>query len=217
VAALLERERTGRGQLVDVSLLDSAVGLLTQFAEWRFMTGEDPAPVGSGHPSLAPYRAYETSDGHIVIASFGETFWPKICRALELRDLAGDDRFRTNADRVRNKAALDVLLTEATRRRTTAEWDSILTEHDVPHAPVQGIGAALSHAQLAARQVVTTTDHPILGRRPALGRSLTLSNHPSGPVEPAPLLAADTDAVLRDLCGYDEAQIAALRERGVVA
>ncbi|MFZ0215958.1 MAG: CoA transferase, partial [Candidatus Dormiibacterota bacterium] len=171
VSALFERERTGRGQLVDVSLLDASIGLLTQFAEWRFMTGEDPQPVGSGHPSLAPYRAYETKDGHIVIASFGERFWPKICRALARPALLEDERFRRNADRVRNKPALDELLTEVTRERTTAEWDAILTENDVPHAPVQGVGMALTHPQLAARQVTTTTEHPILGTLRAIGRS----------------------------------------------
>ncbi|MGH7910709.1 MAG: CaiB/BaiF CoA transferase family protein [Candidatus Dormibacteraceae bacterium] len=215
-AALFERERTGRGQHIDVALLDTSVNLLTQFAEWRWMTGEDPVAVGSGHPSLAPYRAYPTSDGHVVIATFGESFWPKVCRALELPDLVSDSRFTSNPQRVANREELDAILAAATRRRATAEWDRILTEHDVPHAPVNGVGEALANPLLAARGAITETDDPVLGRRPALGRALTLSAHPNGPVEPAPLLGADTDEVLRRLCGYGEEEIARLRERGAV-
>lgn len=216
LAALLERARTGRGQHVDVALLDTSVNLLTQFAEWRWMTGEDPEAVGSGHPSLAPYGAYPSRDGHIVIATFGESFWPKVCAALDIPELAGDPRFLSNPDRVAHKQELDALLGEATSRRTTSDWDRILSEHDVPHAPVNGVGEALRNPGLQARGAVTETDHPVLGRRPALGRALTFSSHRNGPVEPAPLLDADTDRVLRQVAGYDPGRIAQLRERGVV-
>jgi crotonobetainyl-CoA:carnitine CoA-transferase CaiB-like acyl-CoA transferase len=216
LAALFERERTGRGQHLDVALLDTSVNLLTQFAEWRWMTGQDPVAVGSGHPSLAPYRAYPTSDGHIVIATFGESFWPKVCAALARPDLEPDPRFRTNSTRVAHKEELDALIAETTRARTTAEWERILSRHDVPNAPVNGAGEALSNPGLRARGAVTETVHPVLGRRPALGRAITLSGHPNGPVDPAPLLDADTDRVLREVCGYDPARIALLRERGVV-
>ncbi|MBO0709298.1 MAG: CoA transferase, partial [Candidatus Dormibacteraeota bacterium] len=123
VAALFERERTGRGQHLDVALLDTSVNLLTQFAEWRWMTGQDPGAVGSGHPSLAPYRAYPTRDGHIVIATFGESFWPKVCAALGRPDLERDPRFRTNVDRVAHKEQLDGLIAAVTRQRSTAEWE----------------------------------------------------------------------------------------------
>ncbi len=216
VAALFERERTGRGQHLDVALLDTSVNLLTQFAEWRWMTGEDPAAVGSGHPSLAPYRAYPTRDGHIVIATFGESFWPKVCAALGLRDLERDPRFRTNAGRVEHKEELDGLIARTTRQRSTSEWDHILRRHDVPHAPVNGVGEALRNRALLARCAVTETIHPVLGRRPALGRAITFSEHPNGPVDPAPLLDADTDRVLREICGYDLARIRDLRARGAV-
>ena len=216
VSALFERERTGRGQHLDVALLDTSVNLLTQFAEWRWMTGQDPVAVGSGHPSLAPYRAYPTLDGHIVIATFGESFWPKVCAALELPGLERDPRFLTNAGRVEHKQELDALIAEATSRRPTSEWEPILARHDVPHAPVNGVGDALRNQGLRARGAVTETVHPVLGRRPALGRAITLSAHLNGPVDPAPLLDADTDTVLRDVCGYDASRIGTLRARGVV-
>ncbi len=216
LAALFERERTGRGQHLDVALLDTSVNLLTQFAEWRWMTGQDPVAVGSGHPSLAPYRAYPTSDGHIVIATFGESFWPKVCAALARPDLEHDPRFRTNSTRVAHKEELDALIAETTRQRATSEWERILSRHDVPNAPVNGAGDALRIPGLRTRGAVTETVHPVLGRRPALGRAITLSGHSNGPVDPAPLLDADTDRVLREVCGYEPARIALLRERGVV-
>ena len=216
LGALFERERTGRGQYLDVALLDTSVNLLTQFAEWRWMTGEDPAAVGSGHPSLAPYRAYPTSDGHIVIATFGESFWPKVCAALGRPDLEHDPRFRTNSTRVAHKEELDALIAATTKKRPTLEWEQILSRHDVPSAPVNGVGEALRNHGLRTRGAVTETVHPVLGRRPALGRPITFSEHPNGPVAAAPLLDADTDRVLREVCGYDPRRIAELRERGVV-
>jgi crotonobetainyl-CoA:carnitine CoA-transferase CaiB-like acyl-CoA transferase len=216
LAALFERERTGRGQHLDVALLDTSVNLLTQFAEWRWMTGQDPVAVGSGHPSLAPYRAYPTSDGHVVIATFGESFWPKVCAALGRPELERDPRFRTNSTRVAHKEELDALIAETTRGRTTSEWERALSRHDVPNAPVNGVGEALRNPALRARGAVTETVHPVLGRRSALGRAITLSRHLNGTVDPAPALDADTDRVLREVCGYEGARIALLRERGVV-
>jgi crotonobetainyl-CoA:carnitine CoA-transferase CaiB-like acyl-CoA transferase len=110
LAALLERERTGRGQMVDVSLLDGLIGLHTYLASTYFATGRNPAPVGSAHHNIVPYQAFATADAYLAVATFTEAFWQKLCRAMELEPLIDDPRFRTNELRVQNRETLIPML-----------------------------------------------------------------------------------------------------------
>ncbi len=217
LAAVVERQRTGRGQLVDVSMMDSMVGLLTQFAGRYFMTGEDTDPVGSSHPSVSPYGAYETADGHIVIANLGENFWPKIARAIGRPELAADPRYRTNADRLERREEVDEIVTSATRRHPTAYWEEVFEREDVPHAPVLKVSEVVNHPQVRAREMLVEYEHPTVGRFPAIGRSIRFTEHEHEPLEPPPLLGEDTEEVLRGLLGYSEEHVRALRDEGVVA
>ena len=217
LAAVIERQRTGRGQLVDVAMMDAMVGLLTQFAGRYFMTGEDVEPVGSGHPSVIPYGAYETSDGYIVIANLGEGFWPKIARALGFPELAADPRYATNRARLERKDEVDRLVSETTRQRTTAEWEAIFEREDVPHAPVNRISEVLNHPSVAAREMVREVEHSKLGRIRVTGRPIRFSAHEHEPLRAAPLIGEHTDEVLRDLLGYGADEIAELRRTGVIA
>jgi len=217
LAAVVERQQTGRGQLIDVSMMDAMVGLLTQYAGRYFMTGEDVEPVGSGHPSVSPYGTYATADGYIVIANLGESFWPKIAHAIGRPDLAADPRFRTNAERVSRRQELDDLVTAATRKRSTAEWERIFEAEDVPHAPVLKVSQVLTHPQVLAREMVSEVEHARLGRFPTTGRAVRFSAHEGEPMRAAPVLGQDTDEVLREVLGYDAARVAELRESGVIA
>ncbi len=216
LAAVVERQRTGQGQLVDVSMMDAMVGLLTQYAGRYFMTGEDVQPVGSGHPSVSPYGTYETADGHIVIANLGESFWPKIAHAIGRADLAADPRYRTNPERVSRRQEVDELVNAETHKRTTAEWERIFEAEDVPHAPVLKVSQVLTHPQVLAREMVTEVEHVRLGRVPSTGRAIRFSAHEREAMRAAPVLGQDTDEVLRELLGYDEAHIGGLRRDGVV-
>ncbi len=216
LAAVVEKQRTGRGQLVDVAMFDSMAGLLTQYAGRYFMTGESAGHVGNGHPAVAPYGSYHASDGDIVIANLGERFWPKIAGAIGRPELAADERFRTNADRLRHRHELDSLIEAETRGRTVAEWQATFEAADVPHAPVLDVAQVLEHPQAAARGLVAEVEHARLGRMRTTGRAIGLPAHPDGRPEPAPLLGEHTDRVLRDLLGCSEEQLRAWRSDGVI-
>lgn len=216
LAAVIERQRTGQGQMVDVSMMDSMVGLLTQFAGRYFFTGEDTEPVGSGHPGVSPYGAYQTADGFVVIANLGENFWPKIARAIGRPELIADERYRTNTARLERKDEVDRIVTEATRRQPTSHWEEVFEREDVPHAPVLKVSQVVAHPQVRAREMVVEYEHPAAGRVPAIGRSLRFTRHEHEPLTAPPLLGQHTDAVLRDLLGYSDPQIEALREAGAI-
>jgi crotonobetainyl-CoA:carnitine CoA-transferase CaiB-like acyl-CoA transferase len=216
LAAVVEKQRTGRGQLVDVAMFDAMAGLLTQHAGRYFMSGESAGRPGNGHPAIAPYGSYPAADGAMVIANLGESFWPKIARAIGRPELAADDRFRTNAGRISHRDELDALIAAETRRRTVAEWEAIFEAHDVPHAPVLSVAQVLEHPQARARGLVTEVDHTRLGRMRTLGRAINLPAHPDPRPAPAPLLGEHTDEVLRELLGCSPEKIEALRAAGVV-
>jgi crotonobetainyl-CoA:carnitine CoA-transferase CaiB-like acyl-CoA transferase len=216
LAAVVEKQRTGSGQLVDVAMFDAMAGLLTQYAGRYFMTGELAGRPGNRHPAVAPYGTFPAADGDIVIANLGESFWPKIARAIGRPDLADDERFRTNAGRLRGRAELDALIGAETRKRTVAEWEAIFEAHDVPHAPVLDVGQVLEHPQARARGLVTEVVHRTLGRMRTTGRAINLPAHPDATPTPAPLLGEHTDEVLRELLGATPDQLAAWRAKGVV-
>jgi crotonobetainyl-CoA:carnitine CoA-transferase CaiB-like acyl-CoA transferase len=217
LAAVIERQRTGRGQLVDIAMLDSMVGLLTQYAGRYFMTGEDADAVGSGHPSVSPYGAYETSDGFIVIANLGEGFWPKIARALGRPELATDPRYRDNDARLARRKEVDDIVTAETLKRTTAEWEAIFEREDVPHAPVNRVSQVLEHPAVTGRGLIREVAHPRLGRIRMTGPAIRFGAHEREPVSAAPLMGQHTDEVLRDVLGMDAAEIERLRADGVIA
>src|SRR5438270_6935426 len=143
LSAVYERERTGRGQFVDFSMLDGMVGLLMYMATRVFMTGADSPKIGTGHYGIVPYGAFPASDGYLVIANIGEAFWPKICAAIGRPELAADPRYDPNLTRVDRRQEVDALLAEAMSGKTVAEWDEVFERHDVPHAPILEISEVL--------------------------------------------------------------------------
>ena len=217
LAAVHEREQTGRGQLVDFAMLDGMVGLLAYFSTRYFMSGMDSPKIGNAHPGIVPYGAYPARDGYLVIANFvGEQHWRKIAAAIGRPDLATDPRYNTNAKRIALREEVDQLLKEALATRTVAEWDAVLERHDVPHAPILEVSEVLNHEQVRARGMVSEFDHPRIGRFPAVGRAIRFPAYDGLPLKPPPLLGEDDEAVLRDLLGYDAERIARLREDGVI-
>ena len=213
--ALLTRHTSGRGQQVDVSMLDAATALLTYQAGIVFATGESPGRMGNRHPSIAPYDTFEAADGPLVLAVGNDEQWQRFCRVAGLEDLARDERFTTNAGRVSNYAALGPALTIALRTRTRSDWTDALVAAGVPAGPVRSVGEALADPQLAARDMMARATHAAAGEVSLLGVPVKLSDTPGTVRTAPPTLGQHTDAVLEEL-GFDRAERLALRHARVV-
>jgi crotonobetainyl-CoA:carnitine CoA-transferase CaiB-like acyl-CoA transferase len=215
-AAIMQRERTGLGQRVDGSLLDTAVSLLAYHAEGFLLAGVVPKALGSGHPSLSPYRNFRCRDGQwVFIAAANDRFWLKLVRALGLEAMAADPRFAVNQQRVANRAEL-----EATLERVIAQHDrgpllKLLDEADVPATPVNTVDQVMGDPQVAHRGMVQRVTHPRLGEIPVVGTPIRFSRMSPGVRRPAPQRGEHTDAVLAE-CGYSEARIRELRDKKVI-
>lgn len=217
LAALYERSLTGRGRLIDISLLDGLIGMLGYLPQLAWFTGEDPRPQGSQHPNLVPYGVFPASDGSIVIACLMNSFWANICRALDMEDWIEDARFDTLEKRRNTRATVNERISAATSQKTVDELVEVFTEHQVPHAPILGIREALSQPQAVARDMVVETEHPSLGLIPIVNRSIRFPGDTQPVPTAPPVLGQHTDEILGDILGLSSEQIGELRSSGVVA
>ena len=217
LAALHERHATGRGRLIDVSLMDGLIGLLGYIAQLAFFTGEDPEPFGSQHPNLVPYGSFPAADGAVIVACLTNVFWGRICRALGIEEAIDDPRFATTQARRDHRDAVNALLCERTARHTVAELEALFTTHHVAHAPVLGIREALAQPQAVARGMVVEVDHATLGRVPIVNRPIRFVGAEQPPPAAPPVLGQHTGEILSEVLGLEPDRVAALREAGVVA
>lgn len=213
--ALFARERTGRGQHVDVSMFDGQVSLLTYLATAQLNTGVTPGRLGNRHLSVAPYSTFAAQDGHLNLAVANQKLWKRFCDLLARPDLLADPRFETNASRVEHNDALEAAIAPALAERTVEAWLAAFEAAGIPAGPVLTVDQVLAHPQLAARDMIVEMEHPEAGTVRATGVPLQLSETPGRARTAPPTLGADTDAVLAEI-GYDAAQIAALRETGAI-
>lgn len=217
LAALHERQRSGRGQAIDLSLLDVQLSLMTYVASAYLNTGEEPQPVGSGHPTVVPYRVFYGSDHKpFVVAVFNETFWAHLCTAVERPELCQDPRFRTNLERIPNRAELEAILEPIFAKRDRAAWLARLVECDVPHASVNSVGEATACPPVIERGMIESCPQPGIGTVKFAGSPFQFSAHSAEPARPAPALGEHTREILQSLLGLDAETITRLEERGVV-
>ncbi|HEY8611944.1 MAG TPA: CoA transferase [Roseomonas sp.] len=216
LSALHERSTTGRGRLIDASLYDGTMSLLGYFAQLAFLNGYDPEPMGSAHPSVVPYGSFPASDGAIIIACLADRFWPKLCKALGFPDLGADPGLATMAGRRERRGEIEPRIAAITATRSVAEWQRLLEEHDIPHAPVLGVTAALSHPHAAAREMVVDVEHPAAGTLQLLGRPVKFPGMRQAPLEPPPMLGQHTAEVLRRELGLSPERIEELQQAGVI-
>lgn len=195
LVALRHRDRTGEGQWVDVSLLDSLISFQTFQAQNYFATGQDPRPNGSAHPNLVPYQAFRCSDGYLNIAVGNDGLWQAFCQALGLEHLADHPDYRTNPDRVAHKTALLQLIGERLSQETVASaWDKLRAK-GVPAGPIYPISQVFHDPQVQARGLLFSMEHPEVGPVNQLNTPVRLSATPSTPRTPPPRLGEHTQAV----------------------
>lgn len=211
LAALNQRHATGRGQWIDMALLDVAMSTLANIGLNQRVTGTAPKRMGNTHPSVVPYQVFETADGHMIIAVGNDGQFAHFVSELGLASLAEDPLYKTNSARVENRATLIPQLAAAMKARTTREWEEALAAVNVPAGPINDIGQAFADPQSVARGLAT-----MAGNRPAVASPLRLSDSMPDAGTAPPLLGENTDAVLRDLLGHGDAEIAGLKARGIV-
>ena len=212
---LLVRERTGRGQRVEVSMLAALMYSLTTRLATYWTTGEEPARHGSAHSVVAPYGAFQTSDGWVMAGAWAADGWPRFCRALGLTDLIDDPRFDTNPKRVRHREQLDALVKPVFRSATTARWQERFARERALFGPINTVGQAVGDP--AAAGFTSWVEHPRAGRIPQPSPPLRMSATPPRVSGPPPLLGEHTAEVLAEAGGLSAGEIDDLVRRGVVA
>jgi crotonobetainyl-CoA:carnitine CoA-transferase CaiB-like acyl-CoA transferase len=215
LAAYVHKLKTGRGQVVDTSLMEAALQQTYWHAAIYFPTGHSPGPTGSAHVLSAPYQAFHARDGWINLGGANQANWERIAEVLGHPEWRDDPRFRTNTDRMANLEELVRLMNTVLFTRTRAEWIELFDAAGVPCGPVHSIGEALSHPQTLARGMVVETQHPAAGPTKAIGCPVHFSETPAAVTRPAPVLGEHTREVLRDQ-GYSDDEIDGFVADGVV-
>ncbi len=217
LAALHERNATGKGRHVEIAMLDSLIALQGYLSQIYFVTGNSPQPVGTQHPSIVPYGSFPTSDGHVIVACLTERFWHNFARCLGQDELITDQRFALYQDRLANRVALQEIIETRMGEDTTAYWLQRLEEFDVPSAPILSIGEALDQPHVSERNLIETARHPTIGDMRLVRGPITFDGEGPAPATAPSLLGEDTADILHTELGMSDDDVAALIEQGVVA
>ena len=215
-AALAHRAVTGKGQWIDVALLDSCVAFLANQAMNYFATGESPSRIGNAHPNIVPYQTFKTRDGAIILACGNDNLFNKFCEAAGCAHLPKDARFATNAERVKNRVEITRLLNEVFEKRTTKEWVQLLDDAGVANGPINTIKEVFEEPQVIARGMKFELPHAAAGKVPLVASPMRFSGTPLKHEIPPPVVGQHTDEILREVLGRTEAEIAALRAGQIV-
>ncbi len=215
LAALAHRERSGRGQRVDLALLEVQVAALANQAESYLVTGRPPGRMGNAHPSIVPYQAFAVRDGHVAVAVGNDGQFARLCEVAGKAELAQDPRFATNAARVENRAALVPILAARFAARPAAEWIAALEAAGVPCGPINDRAQVFDDPHVRARGVRVEVPHPLAGKVPVVASPIHLSETPVRHGTP-PLLGEHTREVLGSVLGMAEDEIEKLRRDGVL-
>ena len=219
-AALASRDAQGpgqgKGQHLDLALLDSQIALLAYQNTNYFSTGKPPGRIGNLHPNIVPYQPFKSSDGEVIVACGNDNLFRKFCEASGCAELIADPRFATNGKRVENRVEITRLIQEVFRKKTTAQWLELLEAAGVPNGPINDIAQVFEEPQVKARGVKIELEHAAAGKLPLVASPMRFSGTPLEYRLAPPLLGEHTDQVLKQFLKMDDAGIAKLRAAGVV-
>ncbi len=216
LAALESRHLTGKGQKVDVSMLDCQVAMLENAIARYVVTGNVPKPAGNKHTSIVPFEPFDTADSQIMIAVGNDNLWKKYCDLADLNDIVDDPRFSTNPERNNNYDELRPILDKAMRKNTTLEWQKIFDDAGIPNGPINYMDQVLENEQVKARDMIVEIEHPTAGKLKMPGVAIKMSETPGAIETPAPILGQHSEQILNKYLGYDDNMIASLKEEGVL-
>jgi len=214
-SALLERQRSGQGQHVDISMLDCQISMLNYMATMYFLSGKDPAPIGNAHFVHVPYNTYKTINGYIVIAVITDNFWSNLKQLVQV-EAFNNPKYDTQPGRWADRAMIDSRLNEIFGRQDTDYWLERLKDRKIPCAPVNRFSEAFRDEQVLHRNMVVELKHPDGKSTRGPGNPVKLSRNNEESFSPAPNLGQHTDSVLGQLLGYDPGQISRLRQQGAI-
>jgi CoA:oxalate CoA-transferase len=217
LAALVYREKTGRGQYLDISMVDGLFSILENAVTRVMNAGETPEPLGSTHPAITPFQGFRARDGAWIIAAVGnDNLWAKFCTVLDRKDLTDDPRFSSNQLRTENRKELIPILQEEMDKRTAKEWGVIFEEEGIPYSPINTVKEICKDPHIAHREMLVEIDQPLVGKMKICGSPFRLSETPGNVYSPAPMLGEHSDQVLRELLGYSQEKIDRLKSEGII-
>jgi crotonobetainyl-CoA:carnitine CoA-transferase CaiB-like acyl-CoA transferase len=216
LASLFAREKSGKGAAIQVSLFDTALGILGYNLQTFWERGTQPAKCGSSHESLCPYQAFEASDGPIMIGVANDNLWRKFCGVAGLNGIVDDPKFRTNAERVKHRAETLQHVQSVIATDTVAHWNEVLNEVGIPSSPINTLAQLLDHPHTKADKLIMQYDHPAAGRLNCVGHPVTFVGEERAPGLPPPTLGQHTDDVLKEM-GIADASIAELRRDEIIS
>lgn len=193
LAALRVRDHTGKGQYIDIALIETTMSMLSNVASNYLISGNEAPRLANGHPNIVPYQAFRTRDGHVVVSCGNDRLYLSLCRLLGREDLASDPRFSTNPQRVRNRAGLVPILQEAFLQRSTDEWLPELRAAGIPCGPINTVSQSFNDPHIQARGYVWECDHPTAGNIKLAGSPMHFSETPTRLYKAPPLLGEDDD------------------------
>jgi formyl-CoA transferase len=216
LAALFDCQRSGRGQRIDISLLDSQIAWLANVGSNYLISGEKTRRYGNAHPNIVPYQTFKARDGYFALAVGNDLQWRQFCEHAGKKEWAEDGRFKYNAGRVRNRAELIPQLDELFSQFEISHWLTILEAIGIPCGPINSIDQVLEDPQVKAREMVVEVEHGNSGSIRLVSSPLKIPTAPTVLHMPPPLLGEHTNQILHDFLGYDESEVCELRQAGVI-
>jgi formyl-CoA transferase len=216
LAALYERIDSGKGQLIDISLLDTQAALLSNVASNYLVSGEPPKRVGNAHPNIAPYEPFQARDKGFVLGAANQRQWEKLCDVIGHPELKEDPRFLKNDDRVKNREQLIITLNEIFQEQDAADWLEIIQAGGLPCGPINAVPEVFAHPQSESRGFIQQVDHSTAGEVPLTGFPYKLSRTPTETHHPPPALGEHNQEILVDLLGYSSEEVSQFEDQGII-